>query len=130
MGRTKKRTKDYIEILRGGFRTCPPAHGGPSRRAVPPFPAHLCTRPRGRIRGSRARGTTTRTSGHDQRKAKAASHPRPEPPLSGAAAARHCRLSAHDRAVVRRTREIDQGARRGDALGYFHPVGYAEERLR
>src|SRR5262249_9883672 len=115
MGRTKKRTKDHIEILRGGFRTHPAAHGGPSGRA---------------IRGPWARGTTTRTSGHDQRKAKAASDPRPDAPLSGATATRHRRLSAHDCAAVRRTRKIDQGARRGDALRYLHSAGHAEERLR
>src|SRR5712664_1241243 len=83
MGRAKKRTKDHIEILRGGFRTRPPAQGRPSRRAVLPFPAHLCTRPRRRIRGSRARGTTRRTSGHDQRKAKAASQHRIGAALAG-----------------------------------------------
>ena len=53
-----------------------------------------------------------------------------DPGLSGVAAARHRRLPAHDRAAVRRAREVDQGARRGDALRYVHPARHAEERLR
>src|SRR5712671_7121794 len=76
------------------------------------------------------RGTTIRISGHDQRKAKAPSHPRREPGLPSAAVARHRRLPAHDRAAFRRARKIDQGAGRGDALRHVHPAGHAEERLR
>ena len=63
-------------------------------------------------------------------KATSAAHPRRDPGLSGAAAARHRGLPAHDRAAVRRPREVDQGARRGDALGHVHPARDAEERLR
>ena len=63
-------------------------------------------------------------------KATSTAHPRRNPGLSGAAAARHRGVPAHDRAAVRRPREVDQGARRGDALGHVHPARHAEERLR
>ena len=53
-----------------------------------------------------------------------------DPGLSGAAAARHRGVPAHDRAALRRPREVDQGAGRGDALRHLHPAGDAEERLR
>src|SRR5262249_28723769 len=55
MGRPKKRTKDHIEILRGGFRTHPAAHG-PSGRAVFPFPAPPPAPPGDPARGGRGRG--------------------------------------------------------------------------
>ena len=64
------------------------------------------------------------------REATAATHSRRNPGLSGAAAARHRRVPAHDRAALRRPREVDQGARRGDALRHVHPARHAEERLR
>ena len=48
--------------------------------------------------------------------------------LAGAAAARHRRLSAHDRAAVRRTREIGPRAGSGDEGGQADPAGRPEER--
>ena len=50
--------------------------------------------------------------------------------LSRPAAARHCRLPAHDRAAVRRPREVHSRARRGDEVRQADPAGDAEERGR
>jgi ATP-dependent Lon protease len=44
-------------------------------------------------------------------------------------AARHRGLPAHDRAALRRPREVDQGAGRGDAERHVHPARDAEERV-
>ena len=50
--------------------------------------------------------------------------------LPGPAAPRHCRLPLYDRAAVRRPREVDRRARRGDALRQADPARRAEERER
>ena len=50
--------------------------------------------------------------------------------LSGPAAARHRRLSVHDRAAVRRPREVDQRAGRGHARRQADSACRAEERRR
>src|SRR5262249_17790037 len=65
------------------------------------FPASLCTRPWCRCCGSRARGTTIKDLGHDQRQTQAATHPSRDPRLPGLAVARHRRLPPHDRPSVR-----------------------------
>src|SRR5205085_11283740 len=63
--------------------------------------------------GSRAnertacKGAQQKETGHDYSKTPAIDHLRRKPLLSGAAAARHRRLPAHDRAAIRRPREID-----------------------
>src|SRR4051794_16692261 len=58
-------------------------------------------------------GGTTKGLGDDDPKIPAIYRSRRKPLLSGAAAARHRRFPAHDRAAVRRPREIDPRARRG-----------------
>src|ERR1700731_1513725 len=59
-------------------------------------------------------GGTTKGKGHDYPKTAAIDRPRRKPRLPGAAAPRHRRVPAHDRAAVRRPREIDPRARRSD----------------
>src|ERR1700710_2785835 len=58
-------------------------------------------------------GGTTKGPGHDDPKIPAIYRSRRKPRLSGAAAARHRRFPAYDRAAVRRPREIDPRARGG-----------------
>src|SRR5882757_4595331 len=55
-------------------------------------------------------GGTTKGPGHDDPKIPAIYRSRRKPLLSGAAASRHRRFPAHDRAAVRRPREIDPRA--------------------
>src|SRR5262249_10538547 len=50
--------------------------------------------------------------------------------LSGVAAARHCRISARDRAPLRRTQEVDPRARGGNAVRHLHSARHPEERVR
>ena len=50
--------------------------------------------------------------------------------LSRPAAARHRRFPAHDRAALRRPREVDPRARRGDEGRQAHPARDADERRR
>ena len=50
--------------------------------------------------------------------------------LSRSAAARHRRVPAHDRAAVRRPREVDPRARRGDEGRQADPARHADERGR
>src|SRR6266446_2663982 len=59
-------------------------------------------------------GGKTEGKGHDDPENPANHRSRRKPLLSGAAAPRHRRISAHDRAAVRRPRKIDPRARRGD----------------
>src|SRR4029077_5398153 len=81
------------------------------------------------IRGSRDGGAQRKKEvGHDKRQTKAAPRWR-KPRLSGAATAGHRCFPAHDRSAVRWPRKVDQGARRGHALGYVHSAGNAEERV-
>src|SRR5262249_3841079 len=42
----------------------------------------------------------------------------------------HRRISAHDRAALRRTQEVDPRARGGDAVRHLHPARHPEERVR
>ena len=119
-----RRSARFAERLPGQGRSIHPAAAS---RALTRSPALrrgcACCGPCGR-------GTTTRNTCHDTCKATSGAHPWRDARLSGAAAARHRGVSAHDRAAVRRAREVDQGARRGHALGYVHSARHAEERLR
>src|ERR1700712_3344634 len=82
--------------------------------AGPCGPEHLGTLWRLREIAGCVQGGTTKGPGHDYRKTPAIYRSRRKPLLSGAAASRHRRFPAHDRAAVRRPREIDPRARRGD----------------
>src|ERR1700754_1853509 len=72
-------------------------------------------------------GGTTKGPGHDDPKIPAIYRSRRKPLLSGAAAARHRRFPAHDRAAVRRPREIDPRSRRGDEERRPDHARHAEE---
>src|ERR1700687_1727585 len=74
-------------------------------------------------------GGTTKGKGHDYPKTPAIYRSRRKPFLSGSAAARHRRFPAHDRAAVRRPREIDPRARRGHEERRPDHAGDAEERV-
>src|SRR6266850_4240566 len=74
-------------------------------------------------------GGTTKGPGHDYRKIPASHRSRRKPLLSGAAASRHRRFPAHDRAAVRRPREIDPRARRGHEERRPDHARHAEERV-
>src|ERR1700712_3714950 len=74
-------------------------------------------------------GGTTKGPGHDDPKTPAIYRSRRKPLLSGAAASRHRRFSAHDRAAVRRPREIDPRTRRGNEERRADHARHAEERV-
>src|ERR1700722_6166123 len=61
----------------------------------------------------RRQGGTTKGIGHDHSETPAIYRSRRKPRLPGAAASRHRRLPAHDRAAVCRPRKIDPRARGG-----------------
>src|SRR5262249_30279200 len=110
-----------------GYPTCPLS-------AEIAAAAHIPFRPVGtlswlRTGGPRRRGTTIRTWGYDHFKATPPACGRWNACLSGAAAARLCRISAYDRARLRRTQEVDSGARGGDAVRHLHPARHPEERV-
>src|SRR5665213_3650850 len=92
-------------------------------------PEHPGTLWRLRKRADCVQGGTTKGIGHDDPETPANHRPRRKPFLSGAAAARHRRFSKHHRASVRRPREIDPRARRGDEERRADHAGDAEERL-
>src|SRR4051794_19244966 len=73
MVRTKKRTKDRFEILRGGFRTHPLAHGCPSGPAVLP------SRPTSAL--DRDAATAGDGRGAQQQGPRAKTSAKPKPPL-------------------------------------------------
>ena len=93
-----------------------------------PFPAHphsvVATHRPLRRTGDNKRTWAMTIIGHDPRCA------RRNPGLSGPAAARHRRVPAHDRAALRRPREVDPRARRGDERRQADPARDAEERRR
>src|SRR5258707_6810691 len=76
------------------------------------------------------KGAQQKELGHDFSQTPANYRPRRKPLLSGAAAPRHRRIPAHDRAAVRRPREIDPRARGGHEERRADPAGDAEERVR
>ena len=121
-------TKTAILIPARGRPNCA---SGRRARLSPPAPRN---RPRhfaaAAHRWAAGKGHNNKESSHDHPQATAGSRSRRNARLPGSAAARHRGLPAHDRAAVRRPREVDQGAGRGDAERYVHPARDAEERVR
>src|ERR1700733_7651027 len=101
----------------------------PGKQAAKAKRPHPGTLWRLRKRADCVQGGTTKGIGHDDPETPANHRPRRKPFLSGAAAARHRRFSEHHRASVRRPREIDPRARRGDEERRADHAGDAEERL-
>src|SRR6202046_1448510 len=84
-----------------------------ARRRGHAVPEHLGPLWRLRKIAGRRQGGTTKGIGHDHSETPAIYRSRRKPRLSAAAASRHRRLPAHDRAAVCRPRKIDPRARGG-----------------
>ena len=100
------RSRSSIEAVAPQYRLQPHANSLERSRSSVREPAHAEAAPRTQPKGYRSM---------TQSKPRPAGRPGLDRHLPGAAAARHRRLPAHDRAALRRPREVDPRARGGDA---------------